>query len=615
MNLPRYTLLAALAAALALPLSLISQAPPPSWGAYEVNVPQAPVFPVIAKTETLPFTLDGGGDIEVAVLTGDLNATPTTWTKTSQLALSSYNNKTIRVLARASGEDNPANYFDATYRVRDTYSPGPTFGNDTNPAEALTGSATFKSWATGSTSTWSDIEKAIGPVKFSDDLHSGSTDVAILGNGGTVTMTFDTPIADGPGYDFAVFENGFYVDGTNLLFGELGRIQVSSNGTDFVEFDSACLWNKDIWAYTGIPAENWGGMAGRDPNSWGTPFDLSSLKNKPEVRSGDIDLNNITQVKVLDVIGDGRVLDSFGRGIYDPTYSGAPNGFDLAGIGVVNQARVTLTQPTAKAGTPKSSGKVDVEFTTYVTANGQGPVELGLEFDGASFAGQTLTKTSSADAFGEKITVKVTDMTLNTSYKYRFVGTQSDETEVATTWQDFRPSSITITMGSPSATHIWGTDTASVTVSGRYNPRKTNDQYLHVEYMPVGGAEVQWSEPQLVSGSPNIATTFTATVSGLEQRTTYQFRVVLQDETTCDSKPPVKNCGARTEGSWFEYTTYYAPTIKIGKTTITRVDGDTSTDTPTVTASLFAELYTGNAGNHKVRIEYANANPASEPAP
>ena len=30
-----------------------------------------------------------------------------------------------------------------------------------------------------------------------------------VGDGGSAILTFDTPIANGPGFDFAVFENGF----------------------------------------------------------------------------------------------------------------------------------------------------------------------------------------------------------------------------------------------------------------------------------------------------------------------------------------------------------------------------------------------------------------------
>lgn len=43
--------------------------------------------------------------------------------------------------------------------------------------------------------------------------------VVSLGDGGSITLTFDAGIGDGPGADFAVFENGFGVAGNTTVFG------------------------------------------------------------------------------------------------------------------------------------------------------------------------------------------------------------------------------------------------------------------------------------------------------------------------------------------------------------------------------------------------------------
>lgn len=66
----------------------------------------------------------------------------------------------------------------------------------------------------------------------------GSLDVVSLGNGGSVTLELgDTEILDGPGPDFIVFENAFWVDGDETQpFAELATVAVSEDGQSFVEF-------------------------------------------------------------------------------------------------------------------------------------------------------------------------------------------------------------------------------------------------------------------------------------------------------------------------------------------------------------------------------------------
>jgi hypothetical protein len=66
----------------------------------------------------------------------------------------------------------------------------------------------------------------------------GSLDVVSLGNGGTVTLELgETEIVDGPGPDFIVFENAFWVDGDESQpFAELATVAVSEDGQNFVEF-------------------------------------------------------------------------------------------------------------------------------------------------------------------------------------------------------------------------------------------------------------------------------------------------------------------------------------------------------------------------------------------
>ncbi len=195
-------------------------------------------------------------------------------------------------------------------------------------------SVKFKTWATGYINyiqgenlaqTWSDPKKALG--KASDSVY----DVVSLGEGGEITLTFDKTIYNGMGTDFAVFENSF--DGSFL---ELAFVGVSSNGIDFVSFDTETLWDTTVDSYGKMDPKKLKGFAGLTKVGYGTVFDLEDLKNKSEVISGKVDLNSIRYIKIVDIIGDGREIDSKGKPIYDPypTYESA--GFDLDAIGVYN---------------------------------------------------------------------------------------------------------------------------------------------------------------------------------------------------------------------------------------------------------------------------------------
>ena len=56
------------------------------------------------------------------------------------------------------------------------------------------------------------------------------------------------------------------------------------------------------------------------------------------MESGWVDLARIQYVRIVDVVGAGDVLDSFGAPIYDPTPTFGSGGFDLEAVGVLNAA-------------------------------------------------------------------------------------------------------------------------------------------------------------------------------------------------------------------------------------------------------------------------------------
>lgn len=305
------------------------------------EVPDAPVLSIIDDDEVLPFTIPGGGPIEVAIQAADDDPADAVFTETDTLALTGLAGPT-RVIARSGADCVGEDIFEAVYDVRDTYTGLPGVAGSTSTAVEAT-SSSFIGWATGYTdyqpgsdvaASWQTPDNAVGPY---------STSLVVLGNAGRITMTFDTPITDGPGDDFAIFENGF--TSGSQLFTELAYVEVSSNGVDFVRFDSASRQPTPVGAFAYQDPALLGGLAGKDPSGWGTVFDLSALSNKAAVRNGTVDLSAITHVRIVDVVGAadypnvGDVYnDSFGRQIFDAHLTTGSGGFDLRAVGVLNQA-------------------------------------------------------------------------------------------------------------------------------------------------------------------------------------------------------------------------------------------------------------------------------------
>ena len=157
--------------------------------------------------------------------------------------------------------------------------------------------------------------------------------VVSLGDAGYATLTFDHPIANGEGYDFVVFENSF-----DDLFLELAFVEVSSDGINFVRFPATSLTQTEtqIGGIGHMDATYINNLAGKFRGGWGTPFDLDELRD-----SSAIDINNITHVRIVDVVGsidpEYGSYDAFGHLVNDPfpTFSYSA-GFDLDGVGVLN---------------------------------------------------------------------------------------------------------------------------------------------------------------------------------------------------------------------------------------------------------------------------------------
>jgi hypothetical protein len=298
--------------------------------ARECPVPDGPVLDPIHVGAVLRFTADAGS-VEVGYADADADE-PSQWLSQDTVTLPEKPGP-LKVFARVAGADCAAR-FEYVYDVRDAY-PAKA-GEPTSDAVALddpravgwaTGFATPVAWGSDVDPSWRDPEQALGPAQGT------SVDVVALGNGGRIVLTFDPPIADGPGADLAVFENAF--DDTFL---ELGFVEVSSDGEHFLRFDSAYLGEDPVAAFGRHEPTMIGGLAGKYRQGYGTPFDLSTLRQKPAVLEGTVDLGAIRFVGVVDIPGDGSTEDSFGNPIFDPTPTEGSGGFDLDAVAVLNAA-------------------------------------------------------------------------------------------------------------------------------------------------------------------------------------------------------------------------------------------------------------------------------------
>lgn len=293
-------------------------------------IPLAPDLSIIASNEVLDFVVTGSSPIEIATLPAASALATAVFQTTSSLSLAALSGPT-RILAQTA----PAGCaFNAVSDVRATYAPAPP---DATTTAVAYDDPRIVAWASGAASYLPGpgvtLSQYMMPSQAFGPAGTNTLAVVTLGNGGSITLTFDAPITDGPSWDFAVYENSFASD----IFLELAFVEVSSDGTHFARFDSAFQSQVTPGLDSSGIAAQIGGLAGTYMVGYGTPFDLSALENAPAVRSGTVDLGAIKYVRIVDIIGDGTTPDSFGRGIVDPISSGPTAGFDLDGIAVLNQ--------------------------------------------------------------------------------------------------------------------------------------------------------------------------------------------------------------------------------------------------------------------------------------
>ena len=186
---------------------------------------------------------------------------------------------------------------------------------------------------------------SLGYASVGDSLmaigEAGLNGVVSLGDGGIATLTFETTIYDGPGWDFAVFENSF--DG---LFLELAFVEVSSDGVNYIRFNATSNTQDSVQidGFGQIDATKINNLAGKYKSLFGTPFDLSDLPF-----SSNLDVTKISHIRIVDVVGSidnsYSTFDQNGAKVNDPWPTPfTSSGFDLDAVGAININSLSTNQ-------------------------------------------------------------------------------------------------------------------------------------------------------------------------------------------------------------------------------------------------------------------------------
>ena len=286
------------------------------------DAPYAAAMTYVALGDSLPLTGPPGIAIQLQLVANGMPAKEEDWAAGDSVTFEEPGLWTLYARL-ADPVDCAPNHFTHTFNVSDVFSPAA----DQPDSAAVSKDAEFLGWVKaaevqfgdGVVDKWKTSSQAHGPAT------AGAYDVVSLGEGGVATLTFNVPIVDGDGPDFAVFENSF-----SHRFLELAFVEVSSDGEQFVRFPSVYLGVGPVGDYGEQETALIDGLAGKYKVGFGTPFDLAVLAGHPAL-SGPV-----VAVRIVDIIGDGRSVDSFGRPIYDPYPTVDSAGFDLQAVGVLN---------------------------------------------------------------------------------------------------------------------------------------------------------------------------------------------------------------------------------------------------------------------------------------
>ena len=208
-------------------------------------------------------------------------------------------------------------------------------------------SSAFVAWATGCTVERGPMRvdkpenglASYGEEALALGVPGGTFDVVSLGDGGTATLTFVSPIYNGKGPDFAVFENGFAnAVNPDTWALELAFVEVSSDGVNFFRFPAVTYVQTDsqLGNSGSIDPAQLHNFASKYGAFYGTPFDLDEVEDNEL-----LDKNRVTHVRLVDVVGnidpEYANYDSKGHVINDPWPTGFnSSGMDLDAVGVIH---------------------------------------------------------------------------------------------------------------------------------------------------------------------------------------------------------------------------------------------------------------------------------------
>ena len=246
-------------------------------------------------------------------------------------------------------------------------------------------SSSFVAWATNCSVNrgYQQInDSTLGKASLGDSTNvygKANGTVVSLGDGGEAILNLYQSLHNGPGPDFAIFENGF-----NSSFLELAFVEVSSDGIHFFRFpaNSETQDSIQIGTFGAVDATNINNLAGKYQVNYGTPFDLDELPN-------DSLLNKftVTHIKVIDVVGTisnlYSTIDTAGNKINDPWPTPfASSGFDLDAVGLIHVNGInTLTEK-------QQEFKVFPNpFTSLITVNSDVEIE---QLELISLSGKTV---------------------------------------------------------------------------------------------------------------------------------------------------------------------------------------------------------------------------------
>jgi hypothetical protein len=163
----------------------------------------------------------------------------------------------------------------------------------------------------------------------------GSTDVVSLGSGGSIVVSFaPNAIVDGPGPDFLVFENPFWIGGdSSNVYAEPGEVSVSDDGTTWQTFPCTPIFDAAAVDGTGTDPP-YGACAGwhvvyAAPGNGVSPLDPASAGGDA-FDLADVGMTHARFVRIVDRTRE----DCPEAGADRPT----ANGFDLDAVAIVHAA-------------------------------------------------------------------------------------------------------------------------------------------------------------------------------------------------------------------------------------------------------------------------------------